>query len=98
MFHADQGSEYTSQLFMAMLSYEVQPSHSTKSSPWQNGFQESLYANFKLELNPNHNPERGQLVAAIHHQVHYYNTSRIHTALKMAPQQFFQHYELTKTI
>lgn len=99
IFHSDQGSEYTSQLFMTMLKYyEVQPSHSKKSSPWQNGFQESLYANFKLELNPDHYLNQGQLIAAIHRQVHYYNTSRIHTALKMAPHQFFQHYELTKTI
>lgn len=99
IFHSDQGSEYTSQLFMAMLAYyDVQPSHAKKSSPWQNGYQESLYSNFKLEVGVDQHTNRGQLIAAIHHQVHYYNTSRIHTVLKMAPQQFFQHYELTKTI
>lgn len=97
IFHSDQGSEYTSQLFMAMLAYyDVQPSHSKKSSPWQNGYQESLYSNFKLEVEAHHHAGRGQLIAAIHHQVHYYNTERIHTALKMAPRQFFQHYVLNK--
>lgn len=95
IFHSDQGSEYTSRLFMAMLAYyEVQPSHSKKSSPWQNGYQESLYSNFKLEVEADQHSDRGQLIAAIHQQVHYYNTNRIHTALKMAPQQFFQHYVL----
>ena len=95
IFHSDQGSEYTSQLFMAMLAYyDVQPSHSKKSSPWQNGYQESFYSNFKLEVEANRRPERGQLIAAIHGQVHYYNTKRIHTSLNMAPQQFFQHYLL----
>ncbi len=99
IFHSDQGSEYTSQLFLAMLAYyEVQPSHSKKSSPWQNGYQESLYSQFKLELQAEQYPERGQLVAAIHQQVQYYNTQRIHTAIKMAPQQFFQHYVLNKSI
>lgn len=99
IFHSDQGSEYTSQQFLAMLAYyDVQPSHSKKSSPWQNGYQESLYSNFKLELQASQYPGRGQLIAAIHRQVHYYNTKRMHTALKMAPRQFFQHYELTKQI
>ena len=80
---------------MAMLAYyDVQPSHSKKSSPWQNGYQESLYSNFKLEVEVDHQPDRGQLIAAIHHQVHYYNTKRIHTSLAMAPRQFFQHYLL----
>lgn len=96
-FHSDQGSEYTSQQFLAMLAYyEVQPSHATKASPWENGYQESFYANFKLEIEANRSMRQGQLIAAIHHQVHYYNTSRIHTALQMAPQQFFQHYVLNK--
>ena len=99
IFHSDQGSEYTSQLFMAMLVYhDVQPSHSKKSSPWQNGYQESLYSNFKLEVAADQYPERGQLVAAIHHQVHYYNTQRIHSVLEMAPHQFFQHYLLNKAM
>lgn len=99
IFHSDQGSEYTSQLFMVMLYYyDVQPSHSTKSSPWQNGFQESLYSQFKLELQADQYPERGQLMAAIYQQLHYYNTKRIHTALKMAPLQFFQHYVLNKQV
>jgi len=97
IFHSDQGSEYTSQLFMVMLNYyDVQPSHSKKSSPWQNGYQESLYSNFKLEVEADQHPDQGQLIAAIHQQVHYYNTQRIHTSLEMAPQQFFQHYVLNK--
>ncbi|MCA9363648.1 IS3 family transposase [Candidatus Kaiserbacteria bacterium] len=32
----------------------------------------------------------GELVAALHEAIYYYNTERIHTALRMAPRQFAQ--------
>ena len=86
-FHSDQGSEYVSGRYGNLLNmHGVLPSFSKKSSPWQNGFQESFYNNFKLELQ---NPERfadvGELIEAIHQQIHYYNHKRIHTSLKMPP-------------
>lgn len=57
--------------------------------PWQNGFQESFYSQFKLELgDPKQFAYVGQLIEAIHRQIHYYNTKRIHTALKMPPLMF----------
>ena len=89
-FHSDQGSEYVSGAYESLLeSYGSQPSHSRKSSPWQNGFQESFYNNFKLELGDikrfNH---IGQLIEAIHQQIRYYNNERIHSAHKMPPVAF----------
>lgn len=86
-FHSDQGSEYVSGSYSDVLqSYDILPSMSKKSCPWQNGFQESFYNNFKLELE---NPERfkciGQLIEAIYQQIDYYNNRRIHTSLNMPP-------------
>lgn len=91
-FHSDQGSEYVSGVYASLLiGYDVIPSQSRKSSPWQNGFQESFYANFKLELaNINRFNDIGEVIEAIYQQISYYNTCRIHTALKMPPIQFRQ--------
>lgn len=89
-FHSDQGSEYVSGAYESLLnSHDTIPSHSRKSSPWQNGFQESFYSQFKLELGELKQFQHiGQLIEAIHSQIHYYNTKRIHTALKMPPLMF----------
>lgn len=89
-FHSDQGSEYVSGAYAATLAkHHVVPSHSRKSSPWQNGFQESFYNNFKLELGDIRRfAGVGELIATIHSQINYYNQRRIHTALKMPPTVF----------
>ena len=89
-FHSDQGSEYVSGAYESLLEqYGTVPSHSRKSSPWQNGFQESFYSNFKLELgDPKRFDHVGQLIEAVHRQIRYYNNERIHSALKMPPVAF----------
>lgn len=94
-FHSDQGSEYVSGGYESLLAgYGVIPSLSKKASPWQNGFQESFYSNFKLELeNIARFDEVGELIEAIHQQIDYYNQRRIHTALKMPPIRFRQFQE-----
>lgn len=91
-FHSDQGSEYISGGYASLLqSHKTTPSHSRKSSPWQNGFQESFYSNFKLELGEIKNLKHvGELIEAIHQQIVYYNDRRIHTKLKMPPTLFRQ--------
>lgn len=98
-FHSDQGSEYVSGVYEALLrSYGTTPSHSRKSSPWQNGFQESFYNNFKLELG---DVTRfcgvGAFFEAVGQQIAYYNQRRIHLSLKMPPMVFKQRYELKQT-
>lgn len=89
-FHSDQGSEYVSGAYESLLqSYGTTPSHSRKGSPWQNGFQESFYNNFKLELgNVRRFEHVGQLIEAVHGQIRYYNNKRIHSALRMPPVTF----------
>lgn len=93
-FHSDQGSEYVSGVYSLLLeAYDVIPSHSKKASPWQNGYQESFYSNFKLELgNPQRFNHMGELIEAVHQQMAYYNTRRIHTSLRMSPLEFKHKY------
>lgn len=90
-FHSDQGSEYRSEEHANYLTkLGVVVSMSRKSSPWQNGRQESLYAQFKLEFgNPNRFETENHLCEAIWRQIYYYNHKRIHTALAMPPTQFY---------
>jgi len=90
-FHSDQGSEYRSEEhadFLTKLGVTV--SMSRKSSPWQNGCQESFYSQFKLELgSPNRFETESHLCEAVYRQIYYYNHIRIHTALSMPPTQFY---------
>ena len=89
-FHSDQGSEYDAEattVFVVRLGMII--SMSDKASPWQNGFQESFYSQFKVDLGK---PDRfelvGELVEAIHLTINDYNTSRIHTSLKTTPETY----------
>ncbi len=89
-FHSDQGSEYVSGGYESLLAeHGTIPSQSRKGSPWQNGYQESFYANFKLELgDAKRFAHIGELIEAIYQQIDYYNNRRIHLALKMSPMKF----------
>ena len=92
--HSDQGSEYDSQKYQAVAaSAGIIYSMSDKGSPWQNGFQESFYSEFKVDLGRvDRYDTLGELIEAIHLQLHYYNKQRIHSSLKMAPIQFKQKF------
>ena len=64
---------------------------SDKASPWHNPFQESFYDKFKITLGFLDRFENlGELVAAIHGTMYYYNNKRIHTTLKMSPVAYKQ--------
>lgn len=94
ILHSDQGSEYTSHEYLTFAkAKEIEISMSRKSSPWENGYQESFFATFKLELG---DPERfetlGELTEAIHLTINYYNRNRIHSKLKMSPYQYYLNY------
>lgn len=86
-FHSDQGSEYDAQattVFILTLGMIV--SMSDKASPWQNGFQESFYSQFKVDLgDPNRFELLGELIEAIHLTINDYNINRIHSKLRMSP-------------
>ncbi len=89
-FHSDQGSEYDSDEYLKLLENQgIVISMSRKSSPWENGYQESFYSGFKLDLGKtNHYQDLGELFEVIAKQLYYYNNLRIHTKLKTAPVKF----------
>lgn len=89
-FHSDQGSEYESEEYLKLLEDQgIMVSMSRKSSPWENGYQESFYSGFKLDLGEtNHYQEFGELFETVARTIHYYNNTRIHTRLKTAPVKF----------
>ena len=97
--HSDQGSEYRDREYLNLLkSLNIRPSMSQKSSPWQNGYQESFYSGFKLELgHPEIYPTLGELYEAIARQIYYYNNQRIHSALKCPPAVFAQRLNCQNT-
>lgn len=90
--HSDKGSEYDSYKYKTLVrSHDTLVSMSKKGSPWENGYQESWYSNFKKELdykNINRLNTLGELVEAVSRQIHYYNHDRIHTSLKTSPVKF----------
>ena len=90
ILHSDQGSEYTSGTYVDLVqAFGINLSMSRKASPWENGYQESFYDKCKIDLGDlNRFETLGEVVATIYGHIHYYNSQRIHTALKMAPRQY----------
>ena len=90
IIHSDQGSEYTAKVFQNFcISAGINISMSKKGSPWENGYQESFYDKFKIDLgDPNRFDDLGELVYEIYRIIYVYNTTRIHTVLKMSPREF----------
>ncbi len=90
IIHSDQGSEYASKDYTTCIQkLSIKQSMSAPGCPWENGYQESFYKGFKLDLgDPNRHDTLGELVAAIYQTINYYNQRRIHSALRMSPAQF----------
>lgn len=90
VLHSDQGSEYASQEYVALVkSLDIQQSMSCKASPWENSYQEGFYSQFKLDLGDLGRFENiGELIYNIYKTIYMYNHHRIHTALKMPPAKF----------
>jgi transposase InsO family protein len=97
VFHSDNGSEYDAKVFKeALLQFGITISRSHPGCPWENGYQESWYDKFRVDLgDPNRCKTLGELVALIYRTIWEYNHTRIHTALKMPPHQFAEQYLLT---
>jgi len=93
ILHSDQGTEYDSEKYLKLVEkLGIKISMSTKGSPWQNGYQESFYSNYKLELGQVTRFETvGELIAEIYRKLSYYNNSRMHTKLnRMSPREYKQ--------
>lgn len=97
LLHSDQGSEYKSRVYTCFAEgFGIKLSMSHKAAPWENGYQESFYSQFKVDLgDPNRYRTLGELTVAVYLQIHYYNHDRIHTKLKMPPQTYAERHQLT---
>lgn len=61
--------------------------------PWENGYQEGFHSQFKVELgDPSRFRSLGELVAEVHRLISTYNTTRIHSALRMPPRVFAERF------
>jgi len=103
IFHSDNGSEYNAKVFIeALETVGVSISRSAPGCPWENGYQESFYSQFKVDLgDPSRFKSLGELVLAVYQTTWQYNNTRIHSALKMPPVQFAnfareEYYSLNK--
>lgn len=98
ILHSDRGSEYTGKDMRIILELlGVRQSMSRAGCPWENGYQESFYSQFKVDLgDPNRFSSLGELVYEIYRCIFVYNTSRIHTALRMPPETFTLRYATTQ--
>jgi len=94
LFHSDNGREYDAKLFVGTLTeLGITISRSRPGCPWENGYQESFYDKFKIDLgDPNRCNSLGELVAEIHRTIWEYNNTRIHSALKMPQKTFTKRY------
>lgn len=90
IYHSDNGSEYNSDIFISALkTVGVRISRSAPGCPWENGYQESFYDKFKIDLgDPSRFKMLGEFVYEIYRHIYIYNNTRIHTSLKMSPVQF----------
>jgi len=78
---------------MILKDFNINQSISKKSSPWQNGYQESFFGNWKVDIgDANRFKSLGELTAEIYKSIYYYNNQRIHTSLKMSPQKFKERF------
>ena len=99
VLHSDQGSEYKSKVYTSFAeSLGIRLSMSKKASPWENGYQESFYSQFKVDLgDQNRFKTLGELAVAVYLQIYYYNNQRIHTKLKMPPALFAERQQVLTT-
>lgn len=100
ILHSDQGSEYTSKDYAAFTEQlGITLSMSAKGCPWENGYQESFYSQFKLDLgDPNRFASLGELVYRVYQTIYTYNHARIHSALRMPPATFASQYALLQAV
>jgi putative transposase len=97
IIHSDQGSEYCSKDYTTLIQkLSIKQSMSAPGCPWENGYQESFYKGFKLDLgDPSKHDTLGELVAAIYQTINYYNQNRIHSALNVPPRLFKEQHEVS---
>ena len=64
IFHYDNGNEYNSEIFIeALQNINIMISRSAPGCPWENGYKESFYSQFKVDFgDPSRFKTLGELV------------------------------------
>jgi putative transposase len=97
VLHSEQGSEYKSEIYVNFAEgLGIKLSMINKSAPWENGYQESFYSQFKVDLGDwNRYKSVGELAVTVYLQIHYYNTLRNNSKSKMPPAVYAGQHVLT---
>jgi len=100
IFHSDNGSEFDAKSFKEILiNLNISISRSRPACPWENGYQESFYGKFKVDLGEvNRFETLGELVYEIYQTIWKYNNTRIHTILKCSPNEFKRRCDIIKEL
>lgn len=100
IIHSDNGSEYTSADYTILCkNLNIEQSMSKPGCPWENGYQESFYNQFKVDLgDPDRFDSLGELVYNIYKTIHTYNNYRIHSKLKMPPAEYGRQYIIKQLV
>lgn len=98
ILHSDHGSEYASSDYSNICrKLGIKQSMIQPGCPWENGYQESFYSQFKIDLGDSDRFDSlGELVYAIYRTIYYYNNHRIHSKLKMPPVLYGRQYQLER--
>lgn len=90
ILHSDRGSEYLSERHQATCErFGITLSASKPGSPWQNGFMERCIKSLKDEVGSlAAYQDIDELYVGIANAIAYYNTKRIHLALKTTPAAY----------
>jgi len=95
ILHSDHGAEYCSADYAHICdTLGITQSMSQPGCPWENGYQESFYSQFKIDLgDPSRCATLGELVYTIYRTIYQYNHTRIHSKLKMPPVMYSRRYQ-----
>ena len=91
IFHSDQGSQFTSYEYVAMILLFGKISYSTPGTPTENPGQESFFGRFKDEWREEIKELQSfaEVKKFINQKIKYYNYQRLHTSIKNQTPYFF---------
>jgi len=97
IFHSDQGSQFTSYEYVAMILLLGKISYSTPGTPTENPGQESFFGRFKDEWREEIKELKSfvEVKKFIESKIKYYNYQRLHTSIKNQTPYFFTKNSLT---
>ena len=91
LFHSDQGSQFTSYEYVAMILLFGKISYSTPGTPTENPGQESFFGRFKDEWRDEIKELKSfkEVKRFVDKKIKYYNYQRLHTSIEYQTPYFF---------